>query len=407
MKKIFYILFIMIMMSAAKVYAAGGITVSPGSINLQPGSSKTITITATNAAGRVDISSSNPSVVTVSKKSSWVENGKVTVTIKAVGEGNAKINVKLTDVATFDGKVLTGTKTVTVVSKKKEADKTDATLSKLIVKDYEIGFDKSKLVYSFDVPNNVTSLSISATPSSSAAKASIGKSDNLKLVVTAGNGTTKEYVLKVNRRDDIPEATFDNINEVIKTTTKDTIAIKVTDDTIITKDVINIVKNNNKNLIINKYNGGNKIEYSLILDKSLLNDSIDANVDFNPSNIEDVYKTINYSEGIYFKINNLNSGKIKVFVANKYNDDHKLNILSYKDNKVSLLYDNISVENGYVTFDLSDAENYVITRAKLISDKKVVSDSSSNIFLSIAIVEFVGLIGLGSFTFVKLKRNVI
>ena len=201
MKKILKLLLFIMIFASARVYAAGSVKVSPGSISLQPGGSKNITITASNAAGRVDISSSDTSVATVSTTSQWVENGSVTVKVKAVGEGTAQIIVKLTDVASFDGKVLTGNKTVNVTSKKAVADQTDATLKDISIEGYKIDFDKKKLNYMLEVPNNVTSLKIKATTSSSAAKVSIGKADDLKLgentikiVATAGNGTTKEYV---------------------------------------------------------------------------------------------------------------------------------------------------------------------------------------------------------------------
>lgn len=415
MKRIFNILLIIMMLSVVKVQAAGSVTVSTGSVNLQPGGSKTITITASNAAGRIDISSSDTSVATVSKSSEWIENGSIKVTIKAVSEGIAKINVKLTDVATFDGKVLSGTKTVTVTSKKAVADKTDATLNKLSVENYKIEFNKNTLNYTLEVPNNVTSLKINANPSSSAAKVSIGKADELKLgentikiVVTAGNGTKKEYTLKVIRKDDIPEATLTDLETVIKNTTKDTIALKLTKETKITNEVINILKNSNKNAILNKYNDEGIVEYSLILDNDLISSQqpFDASVSFEPNNKEEVAKSINYSEGIYMKLdtNQLVNGKIKVYVADKYTDNHTLNVLSYKDNQTKLLGENVKVENGYVTFDLTDDENYVLTRASLTSNIKTDKEKSANLFMVIAITELMGLVGLGSFTFIKLKK---
>ena len=260
MKKVLYFIITILMLSAANVYAAGSINVSTGSINMQPGGSKTFTITAVNAAGRVDISSSNSSVVTVSSSSEWVENGSVTITAKAKGEGSAQIIIKLTDVATFDGEVLTGNKVINVTSKKVEADKTDATLSSITIDGFDLNFSKNELSYSIDVPNNVTSLKVSAKTSSSAASLSVNGGDKLELgtnkitiTVTAGNGTKKEYVINVNRKDDVPEAEMSNLKEVIKNTTKDTVALKITDDTKITNEIISILKDSKKNIIINKY----------------------------------------------------------------------------------------------------------------------------------------------------------
>jgi len=416
MKKILNIILIIITFTAINVSAAGSVTVSPGNMNLQPGGSKTLTITAVNAAGRIDISSSNTKVATVSLASQWIENGSINVTVKAVGEGTAQIIVKLTDVATFDGDVLTGNKIINVTSKKAVADQTDAFLSNITIEGYEIDFSKNKLDYSIDVPNNVTSLKISAKTSSSAASLVISGGDKLELgnnkvtiIVTAGNGTKKEYIINVNRKDDIPEATLNNLKEVINNTTKDTIAIKLTDDTIITNEIISIIKNNNKNVVINKYNDDGNMIYSYILNKEVIasQETFDATVGFSPTNIEEIQKATNYSEGIYLQLgtSKLNGGQLRVYVADKYLNDQEINVLTFKDKQINVYQEKLKVEKGYVTFDLSENEQYVLTRAVLDSNNKATTKKGINTFAVISAVELVALIGLSAFTTIKLKKK--
>ena len=115
MKKIITaIICLMIMLNWTPVLAAGSVTVSTTSLSITEGQSKTFTIKATDAAGRVDISSTNAAVVKVSISNSFLDNSSVTVTVTAVKKGTAKINVALSDVGTYDGQVLTGTKTINV-----------------------------------------------------------------------------------------------------------------------------------------------------------------------------------------------------------------------------------------------------------------------------------------------------
>ena len=75
------IVFIALLVFPITIFATGGITVSPPSLTIEAGSTKTFTITATNTVGVVTLSSSNPSVATISA-SEW-ETG-------AVGEGETK-----------------------------------------------------------------------------------------------------------------------------------------------------------------------------------------------------------------------------------------------------------------------------------------------------------------------------
>ena len=87
-------------------FATGNMSVSTNSLNIGIGQTGTFTITATNAAGRVDVESNNTSVATVSTDKvfldSGLENNAATITVTGVGAGNATITVTVTDATTFD-----------------------------------------------------------------------------------------------------------------------------------------------------------------------------------------------------------------------------------------------------------------------------------------------------------------
>ena len=78
MKK--FILFLtLLLMPILSVYAAGSVTVSKSSLTITTGSSATFNVTAKNAAGRIDISSSNKNVATVSVSNAFLDNSSVKV----------------------------------------------------------------------------------------------------------------------------------------------------------------------------------------------------------------------------------------------------------------------------------------------------------------------------------------
>lgn len=96
------------------VNAAGGISVSTRSVNVEPNGSKSFTISASNAAGRVDITNSNPSVATISSSSEFLDNNSVSVTVTGKSVGTTIIKVITTDVATYDLEEVRTTYTITV-----------------------------------------------------------------------------------------------------------------------------------------------------------------------------------------------------------------------------------------------------------------------------------------------------
>ena len=100
---------------------AASFTVSKSSVTLDIGKSSTITINSSTHTGRINITSSNFNVASVSAGSLWVENNSQTITISAKSAGNATITIsgELFDSALEQE--LTYTKTISVtVNKPKE-----------------------------------------------------------------------------------------------------------------------------------------------------------------------------------------------------------------------------------------------------------------------------------------------
>lgn len=102
----------------AQVFAAGSFSLSKSSSSITEGKTDSFTINGSNATGRVNITSSDTSVATISSSNQWLENNSVTVTITAKKAGTAKITVSGT-IADNDGVEDTVTKTINVTVKAK------------------------------------------------------------------------------------------------------------------------------------------------------------------------------------------------------------------------------------------------------------------------------------------------
>lgn len=92
---------------------------------------------------------------------------------------------------------------------RKDNRSTNNYLSKLEIKEANIKFNKDTLNYSANVENNVSSIEIVATASDSKAKVSgTGKkqlnvyANSFTVSVTAENGSVRNYVIKINRKDE-------------------------------------------------------------------------------------------------------------------------------------------------------------------------------------------------------------
>lgn len=102
--KIILLIIIIMSMNTEKVYASASMNVSPGKTTLNVGESTSITITANGCMGTFSVTSSDPSVVSVSSTSTVVEESKMEtpITIKAEKSGSANITITATDVTELE-----------------------------------------------------------------------------------------------------------------------------------------------------------------------------------------------------------------------------------------------------------------------------------------------------------------
>lgn len=218
------------------IFAAGSYSASLAS-TIYVGKSASLTITSTNAAGKFNVTSSNPAVASVSAGTTWVDGRMDTpITVKGNAEGTAVITVAPVSVSDDEYNLLTYTKTFTVTVKKQattpstpstpskpttkpttgnttgttskpttETKKSsDATLATLSLKDFGIDFKKDITKYTVNVDKTVSKLDITAKATHSKASVKITGNENfkvgeniVKIIVTAEDGTTKTYQITV------------------------------------------------------------------------------------------------------------------------------------------------------------------------------------------------------------------
>lgn len=234
-KLILLMSFVLLGLLSAKCFATS-ISVSSSKKTVSPGESFSVTISGSDATGRVNISASNGSV---SQSSVWIENSSVTVTVKAGNFGTVTVSAsgELSSNSGVD-KNVSGSTSVSIQSSSNSGGNTgnqggnnggnsgsstsngnqggstttakdgNNNLTNLGIRgQYDFkGFSSGNLNYSVNVPNDVTSVEVYAQKSSSKATVSGTGTKTLKsgtnkfsVVVTAENGSTKTYTISVNR----------------------------------------------------------------------------------------------------------------------------------------------------------------------------------------------------------------
>lgn len=449
------ILLAVLMVFPIKVLAAGNISASPSSLVIEVGSSKTFTITAVNTIGDVSISSSNSGIARVSA-SEWgtgmVDEGQTkagTITVTGVSVGTATITLTL-DAATFDGEDLAGQTrvvTVNVVPKQTPSQPTQPTQpstpnnnnnngnnnssnnnqnnnqsNSLSTNNNlkEIKVDGHSLTkvdgnnYTLEVANNVENINISATAEDSKAKVTgtgshklqVGE-NNIEVIVTSESGAQNKINVKVTRKDGYY---LEDLDSILKDDSIKDINIKLKKDSKITTKNLESIKNSKKIVTLNYYDNNKKLLYSWIINGKELKDSADfiTTVSFTSEYADKIESLSNYADGMYIHSDQnvkLPAGvKLKVYVGDKYKNKDIINVYYYDKDKMVLVEDNIKVENGYITYDVSNSNDHFITKAKL-ENTEVVTNSKTTSPIKIVVTIIVIILVVSFIVFYVLKKK--
>jgi len=242
-KKLYSMLLLVCMMLNISTVYASNFEVTVTSDNLTVGNNATLSIAASDAAGKFSVVSSDSSVVSISNGSIWADNNTQSVTLTANGVGTARITITADDVTSYSGDSVTGNKIITITVKDKpiiveepqnnnssnnnnnnndygdrevikvKSKSSNNYLSSITIDNLSINpeFDKEILEYTIEAPANTEKINVSAQLEDSASSVT-GTGEvtvtpglnTIELEVTAENGSKKTYTLKVNVLEESP-----------------------------------------------------------------------------------------------------------------------------------------------------------------------------------------------------------
>ncbi len=418
--KILLLILVIAYCSPLMTWAAGSIRPSTSSLNITTGSSGSFSVNANNAVGRVDISSSNPAVASVSTSSFFLDNNGNTVTVTGRAAGSAVITITLVDAASYDEEILTGSYRINVTVSDPVAPPTptptptpnprpnnptspvtgkdnrssNANLKQLSVEGFQIN-KVDDTHYNLSVRHSIDKIKIMAQVEDSKATVTgagevslkVGKNP-FEITVTAENGTVKKYVLEVTRRDN--QYKLEQLKEALSD--DGDVYIVIEDNDTITSNDLNTIKNSKKKIEFVRFNEEKEPIYTLVIDGNKLGDikdiKTDARMGFDEKTKFD--NLVGYRKGMYFQFTNqegLPKGlSVRIPVTDEYSDKDKFNLYYYDavKNKINLKKSGISIENGEIEFTLGDSSNYFLTPSKI--------ELGNNSYKIAAIVEFVIII---------------
>lgn len=403
MMKFRYLIIILIMtfILPTSVLAVGDVSVSSSNINVVKGGTSSFVITATNSAGRVDIKSSNPGVVSVSQTSVFLDMNSSTILINGNSLGNAIITVYVSDATTYDDEDLSG-KSYTinvnvsepVVNQNKKLSDNNNVKS-ITVEGYELEKISEK-EFNLSVLNSVASVNVNAVLDDKKASVSgdgvreLNVGENIiEIIVTSESGKENKYVLNITRNKGLQ---LEELTSSIGNLAEKNINVKIEADSILSSDILKKIKDSGKQVSLNYSDENNKLLYSWIIDGNKIDKTNEflTSVSYISEYKEDIEKLTNYAEGLYVNIKNNNKlpegSIIKLHVGDKYDNDDMVKLYCYNPNNNNLQFisDRLYVKAKYIEFEVDNCSNYFVTK----SNVKGASNNfkSLNIFLIIGIV---------------------
>lgn len=438
--------------------AAGSISVSTSNLNITKGGSATFSITANNAAGRVDISSSNSSVASVSSSSLFLDMQSGTITVKANQAGNATIRVYATDVTTYDDEDLTGrTYTINVNvtepvnnnsnntnnntggssntstntntnnnrNNSNNSNKTTTTKNNINLstnnKLKELTIDGYDLVkvddnnYTLIVANNVTNVNVNVVAEDDKSKITgEGKHDlkvgenTIEVTITSESGSENKIIIKVTRKDGFY---IEDLDEVLKDSSIDDINIIIDKNTKLSSSDIRRIKESQKKVSLNYYDDKNLI-YSWILDGSKIKDvnELSTLITYTSKYYKEISELSNYADGLYLSFDqkkDFPAGlKIRLYVHDKFDDGSLLNLYYYdtSSKKLELIKNKLKVQDGYIEVEIEKGSEYFLTMSNIsISNQE--GFNYMNLLYLIPIIVIIVIIIVIGFIIVKKRKD--
>lgn len=315
-------------------------------------------------------------------------------------------------------------KTYTIIINRKNKEgisvlSNNAYLKSLTVQDYNINFKKETYKYNLSVDNSVSKLNVSYTKEDEKSNVTITDtnlkvgSNKITIKVVAEDGTTKNYVLNVTRKEvevflsditnnDAKKGLDDNdtvstLQGQINDSSGNEFILNIydTDSKTTSSKLLQTIKESSKVLTYKVLDKNNKYIYSLSIDGNNVTnyDEFDFDISFTNNYkdklnlvIDDEYLPISFSNNktleydVKLNINNNNIiKKGKTYKLYKYN---------VKTNTLQLVKDNIKSNSDGISFETNDLSNYVLLESSIKVGKKV----GKSLIISFALLIVLGIV---------------
>lgn len=434
--KLILILIICMFISNLKVYAASA-TLSVSSQSVSVGDKFTVYVKmnsaaawnihalATGSVGKCEIKQADTTAdaLDTSKTFSTIctalEEGTINIVLSgdvtSASDGIAvnvseSVSIKVNKKVTNNN---TNNNTNQDVNKKSDNNK----LKELSIENHEIKkIDNNN--YELVVDKRVDSVNIKAKLEDSKAKISgIGVHElslgenKIELVVTSESGKKNTINIKIIRKESYY---LNDLSNLLDDSKMEKIDIIVSENDKLSLDIIENIKKSKKIVNFDYYDESKRLIYTWELDGNKIGDSseLDLNVSFDSDGEDKILELSNYADGIIVNFsdnNNLITGvKFKVYVGDKYKNNDQLNMYRYisNENELSLIDDNLIVNDGYIEFEINKNSDYFVTMAKSnnVSDTKCEKCNSSILFIIISIIELIVILLL-IILILKLRNN--
>lgn len=271
--------------------------------------------------------------------------------------------------------------------------------------------------YTITVGNGSSTVTIKALLEDSKAKVTGTGTKDLKIgenefeiVVTSESGSKNKIKLVIIRKE---SNSLDNLEEVLQNVSGDEVEITIGNDTKLTSEDLQIIKDSNKKVILNYFNNDNKLEYSWELDGTdlyLYNEFDTTLLDTSP-NKDKISELSNNKDGIY--VTTAQTGKfptgtkLKIYVGDKYKDGDKVTIYYYdkETDKLEVVSKELTIENGYVQFRTEKGSDFFISEAEQVKTTGEIENNTNPVFMIILCAIVVGVFGFIIFTISRNRKN--
>ena len=180
--------------------------------------------------------------------------------------------------------------------------------------------------------------------------------------------------------------------------------IIINEDTVISSQNINKIKDSGKEVKFSYYDKNNKLIYSWIFNGARIEsvNKVNTGIDFNSNNESDIKSKFKDADGMFISLRQKETipegTRLRIYVGNKYDDDKVVNVYYYNttSKEVELVESGIEIYEGFVEFLGDKGSDYFITEGKSNSTKKDVpvveeKDNTKYIIAGIAIAVLVVL----------------